>query len=292
MTAPIVVGVNGRDSNDDAVRWAARQAVVSGRRLRLVAAIWSPEDGDIQLLTDSQATTARMVDSAARLVRQIAPAVGLSAELRIGNAVDVLLEQSRDAWITVIGRENGWTAEHMVTNVAAANLIGQQGSPIAVINAGFGLSRPGSPITVGVDGSPASYAAAEFAADLARILAAPIELLSATPSVDGGSADAHAQHVAAELMLADLAGQLLRRGPLPPIHATVRPASAVAALLERSRRSRLLVLGTRGHSTATAAGPVCQSVVDLADCPVVVVNPAVAEARTPCRGSVVEAGSA
>lgn len=273
--APIVVGVSIGPGSDDAARWAAREAAVTGRSIRLVTAIWPPDDGEAQLLLRVRARAIAAIGRTTDVIAAVAPGTSVTSRLRIGAPAPILLEQGREAWVTVIGRRNGSTAAHLLADSAAVNLIGGSASPVVAVPPPQRPYEPGSPIVVGIDGSEASYAAAELGADLAIMHNAPLELCCAALSLDRGLATLRARFSAAEEILASVAGHLPGRGLGLTINAHTTGSNAVAALIERSDRARFLVLGSRGQSgrRGQVLGAVCHTVVDIARCPVVVAHP-------------------
>jgi nucleotide-binding universal stress UspA family protein len=148
-------------------------------------------------------------------------------------------------------------------------------------------SPAGCRIVVGIDGSAASDAAVRWAVREARLRHATVHLVSAYYSDRG----LRAQYVppsswmtpeqdrrAAGVLLAaavDIARRYLPTGRLMAEVANERPARA---LLDRSARAELLVLGTtrprpQPGQPPQAMGPVARPCLRLAHCPVVVVSP-------------------
>ncbi|WP_163504720.1 universal stress protein [Fodinicola acaciae] len=275
--APIVVGVSVGPGSDDAARWAAGQAQATGRSIRLVTAIWPPDDGEAQLLLRARSRAIAAIARTTDVIEAVAPAIAITSRLRIGTPESTLLEQSRDAWLTVIGRHNGSTAAHLLLDSAAVNLIGGPASPVVAVPPQTRPYEPGSPVVVGIDGSEASYAAAELAADLAIMHNAPLELCCAALSLECAPTAMRARFTAAEEILASVASHLPGNGTGLMINAHTTGSNAVAALIERSDRALLLVLGSRGQSgrRGPVLGAVCHTVADIARCPVVVAHPQV-----------------
>ncbi|QUC59977.1 universal stress protein [Streptomyces sp. A2-16] len=135
-------------------------------------------------------------------------------------------------------------------------------------------------VTVGLDGSPESLAAAEWAADEARSRAVPVRLVHAgdqppydyvpfageavgPPDVDRG---AH--------MLREVAAVLAHRRPGLRITWARLAGRPVAALTDAAREADVLVLGSRGLGRAAGhlLGSVASAVVARADQPVVLVR--------------------
>ena len=138
-------------------------------------------------------------------------------------------------------------------------------------------------IVVGVDGSPASQAAADWASDEALRRHRSLHLVSARdPQVlitDGyGYLPAMVDLVVdpieeAKALLATTAERLLAAAPLLWITTEATPDFPAAALVTLSERAYTVVLGNRGAGAVARAllGSVATQVVHHAHCPVVVV---------------------
>ncbi|GAA1366025.1 universal stress protein [Streptomyces beijiangensis] len=133
------------------------------------------------------------------------------------------------------------------------------------------------PVTVGVDGSPESLAALDWAAQEAHLRGVPLHLLHSWPWQPPPSASA-----AANTAERHWAGRLLREAqervdrvhPGLDVTVTQVPEPPTAALLDAARTSELLALGSRGLSGLTGflTGAVAQSVLATAERPVVLVR--------------------
>lgn len=138
--------------------------------------------------------------------------------------------------------------------------------------------QPVRPVVVGVDGSAASLAAATAAAGLAGRRGLPLRLVRALPEptvappgVPAPRADRDAVRAAARAELEQLAGAL---GPPPAgVEVAVRDGPVELVLQHESRTAAFLVIGAHDPETA---GPVAESVVRRAACPVLVDRPVAA----------------
>ncbi|UIX34184.1 universal stress protein [Streptomyces sp. GQFP] len=140
------------------------------------------------------------------------------------------------------------------------------------------------PVVVGLDGSPASVAAAWWAADEAVRRNLPVLLLHSWTTqplnVPIAQAAASKQQYGRDVLLRTEAELLHRYGDLDLTTELVSdPASQL--LLERGERASMLVLGSRGHGSLAnfLLGSISLHVLGLAQCPTVTVraaDPAVA----------------
>ncbi|MEU1662169.1 universal stress protein [Streptomyces sparsogenes] len=142
-------------------------------------------------------------------------------------------------------------------------------------------------VTVGLDGSPESLAAARWAADEAKRRELALRLLHAwvmlsPPTPDSPAADD--QNYWAKRIVHDARMELGRRHPDLPITEELVAEEAETALLDAAARSRMLVLGSRGLEPVASffLGDISLYVVGRAERPVVLVRAGEAdEARTP-----------
>ncbi|MGW6914509.1 universal stress protein [Kitasatospora sp. NPDC054939] len=141
------------------------------------------------------------------------------------------------------------------------------------------------PVVVGVDGSPESLAAVEWAAGEAVRRSAPLRLLHAWPSPVTAlsvldATEAERQQAAQVLREAEARVRELHPGAGPAVHADLVADDAVRALVAGAGEAGLLVLGSRGLGTVTGflVGSVAHRVLARADCPVVLVRRGVSPA--------------
>ncbi|NUR74442.1 MAG: universal stress protein [Hamadaea sp.] len=142
------------------------------------------------------------------------------------------------------------------------------------------------PVVAGVDGSPASLAAARYAAHLAELRDAPLSLVYGLqiPAygylpigvADRYAVDDQAMRADADTMLASVVKQLTEDHPaVGDISARAVSGGAAAVLLEESRHAQVTVVGCRGLGgfTELLLGSVSAQVAAHAHGPVVVVRP-------------------
>lgn len=133
------------------------------------------------------------------------------------------------------------------------------------------------PVTVGWDESPGARAALVWATTTARRIGAPLRVVlnvdlqtrSGLPTTDLG---AEGQQVEDSLNLAR--DMVTKISPDTPVSTGFLTGHVVGNLMEESRRSRMLVVGSRGHSRFVSAliGSVSDAVASHSYCPVVVVR--------------------
>ncbi len=168
----IVVGVDGSPASDNAVAWAARDAVLRGVQLTLIYALpgaASPVWLDVALPQDywdyQNETGQKVLDAAQQVAREAAGAHALHivAKSVPGHAVATLIEYSRRADLVVVGSRGLSKWGRRLLGSVSSSLAHHAHGPVAVIPEG---ERPSTaPVVVGVDGSPASELATEIAFD-------------------------------------------------------------------------------------------------------------------------------
>lgn len=151
-----------------------------------------------------------------------------------------------------------------------------------------------SKIVVGVDGSPESKHALQWAVEEARLRQAPLEVVYAyeyTPAwqlygyegvsvaqMDAIAAeDEEAQRRAAEQAQSLLDGVLADLGDIEGVEITSTPITdrrPASALVNRSEGAQMLVVGSRGRGgfSGLLLGSVSQQAATHATCPVVIIS--------------------
>jgi nucleotide-binding universal stress UspA family protein len=138
-------------------------------------------------------------------------------------------------------------------------------------------------IVVGVDGSPSSQAALQWAAGQAARTGAGVEALIAWeyPALAAGfgyvpsAVLTTSQYTElAEKIVADAISNVTGPGSGVPFTSRVGEGNAAQILLDAAAGAELLVVGSRGHGTFAGAvlGSVSQRCAQHAPCPVVVVR--------------------
>jgi len=132
-------------------------------------------------------------------------------------------------------------------------------------------------IVVGVDGSPSSLAAVDWAVTEARLRNGKIRLVSAwyypplASEVGEGVIDDSFKNYA-EQTLAEALGMVADQGI--PVSGTVVENSPAIAMLDAARDANLVIVGSRGRGgfASLLLGSVSSQVVHHAHCPVLVVR--------------------
>ncbi|MFF4650720.1 universal stress protein [Streptomyces sp. NPDC001380] len=135
------------------------------------------------------------------------------------------------------------------------------------------------PIVVGLDASPESVAAADWAAREALLRGLPVELVQAWPRLPEGHRHAEADREGrrwGERVLARMEVELRTRHAGADVTTAQVPGAPAEVLTAAGRRAALLVLGSRGLGALRGflIGSVAQTVLSRSACPVVLVRAA------------------
>ncbi|MDX3275839.1 MULTISPECIES: universal stress protein [Streptomyces] len=150
-------------------------------------------------------------------------------------------------------------------------------------------------LTVGLDGSPESLAAARWGAATADRQGLTLRLLHAwlplAPGPRTGSAESD-QHHWAQRILHDAHVELHKRYPVLSIVADLVADDGRSALLTAAAKSRMIVLGSRGLAAAGSyfLGNISMDVVSRAEQPVVLVRASLEEMAPSPVGNCVVVG--
>ncbi|MFH5210037.1 universal stress protein [Antrihabitans sp. NCIMB 15449] len=280
--APIIVGVDGSPSSNEAVRWAAQEATRQHAPLLLVLADviplgYLPGNGFYQTEIDKQAMAGRATLAEAKLLAEgTASSVDVQTEFVTGSAIQTLLDRSKDARMLAVGsRGLGAFRSSLLGSVSTA-LAMHAHCPVAVIrDARVGATPDAGSVVVGIDGSATSVHAIGIAFDQASKRG--VELVAvhawmdtsqfALEGVDGQSAEDTEAAVFSE----SLAGWH-DQYPDVGVRRVLVKDRPVRQLLEESATAQVLVVGShgRGGFTGMLLGSTSRALLHTAECPIIV----------------------
>jgi nucleotide-binding universal stress UspA family protein len=294
MRNEIVVGLDDSPSSKLALQWAAQHAKSTGAVLRAVH-VYSTELEDAY----RQAITS--------VFEAVSPRPNWALEFLSGYSGEVLVRQSKDAQLLVVGtREHSqrllgsvchYCVSHAACPVVAVPSIDHdhtvssaqeeqsEQTPAAVAPAaesaarrtgGVGTSR--RPLVVaGIDGSAESLAAARYAEAVAEMRGCDLLLVHAFPlppplTARETVAVMSASRVAAEKLMATAAAQLAISRRVH-VHTLAEPGDATTVLNVAAGQGEMLVLGRDDVSWGERVlrGAITAQVAPRVDCPLVVV---------------------
>jgi nucleotide-binding universal stress UspA family protein len=281
----IVVGIGDSGGQLHEVHWAAREAAVRNRPLRLIRAYYLAtkafpwDNGTDRMITSQMRSAAlRHVRIATRAAREYYPDLQVTGDAVYGIPSVVLEEAAATAELTVVGsRRHGALGSALLGSVSG--LVAAHGPGPVVVAA----NPPGDPaedpaVVVGVDGSASMDDVLEFAFDYAsqhhrRLhavfcwhpdLLAAMQWRGEPPAPDR-----------AERWLAEATGGWQEKYPDVQVSRGVVRAFPAAGLVSESLSQELVVVGSHSKHPRVASllGSVSQGVLHHATCPVAVVHP-------------------
>jgi nucleotide-binding universal stress UspA family protein len=287
-TGVVIAGIDGSGCARDAAHWAAAEAIRRHAVLGLVLAYHLPPMGSsgyspypANLLTDLREQGWGVLADTSAELRRANPGLQTTMKLVYGHPAAVLRKASKRALLTVVGSHGANRITVALGSVAADIAEGCPG-PVAVIH--HTQTPPNGPVVVGVDGSPTSRAAIEYAFAAADAWKAPLIAVHCwtDPSIDGPvpacAADAlSVQQIQDEertLLSRELADWIEKYPEVTVQQAVIHDRPAVG-LLEYAPFAQLIVAGSRGHGgiAGMLLGSTGQALIAHGRCPVVIVRP-------------------
>lgn len=267
----IVVGVDGSTPSRRAVEWGVRRAASTGSDVLLVHVV-DDDPNALRSIGGGRSDARRFVEREVEHAGSLDRGVTVRGELRVGSPMRELSAAAAGAELVVVGTHKTGFVHGKVFGSRSLQLAGGSSVPVAVIPESPVNARHG--IVAGVDESPASAAAIEFAAAEARHTRQPLTLLRAWGWAEGirdkpdpqqrlhdDRSDAVAQGLLATAALSAGDNTVAYRRVVhrPPAEAlTAAAASAALLVLGSSRRSgpERMMLGSVSHDVLlNIAGP-------------------------------------
>ncbi len=293
-TRYVLVGTDGSDDSERAVRFAIAEARRRGLPVRLVhvpaeapplislAPVVPAYDADAV----AHASMA-FLDDAVRTARSRAgDEVEIQGIVRHGPRVRAILEAAEHAGLVVLGTRSS-RLKRILTGSTTAGVAGRAPCPVVCVPADWDETAEHLRVVAAVDGSPATGPVLEAAVAAAEVRGgagnrATVTVLHAwqpRPTYDdvieAERASGNWQRDS-ERMLAELTAGIRSDHPGLALVLSARFEPTAEALVEASRSADLLVLGRRGHGApfGLSLGSVARSMISHAACPVMVVPPA------------------
>ncbi|MDI2124801.1 universal stress protein [Yinghuangia seranimata] len=308
---PVVVGVERGEEGRAATLWAAEQAVRRGLPLRVIHALDWPAGAPRPQFSVAAGTAARhretervhatswatqvyrdpdlarpmygwgdrfhaaateVVEEARALALEQHPHLEATAALLDGTPATVLIRESADAAMLVLGsRHQSSLSEALTTGSIAVPVSAHAACPVAIVRGPEHRAVDGPTVVVGVDASERSLPAVDFAFDEASRRGAVLTAVHMVHSVGGRMSDDTVKE--ARIRLAEFLDGHRARYPDVVVRPQIRPGHPVKELVDASRHALAVVVGTRGLGgfRGMLLGSVSHGLVHRAACPVVVV---------------------
>lgn len=283
----IVVGVDGSDRSQLALKWAADEARLREALLRIVhAGDDPPRERPRRYPMDGfdLSAAAAVVDDAVGLVATRHPTVMTRGEVLSRSGASALVEASELADLLVVGaRGRGLTG--LPLGSVSRYCIRHAPCPVVIVrsrsvdpSADGGSGR----IVVGVDGSAGSSRALRWALDEADRRSGSLDAVFAWqyPPIGGMIVGPRRGYENRAREIVERVRSYVKQRTTA-VHVNVRDCvgDSISVLLAASEDADLLVVGWEHHERLAEAlvGTVANQCADQADCPVVVVRPSVSE---------------
>jgi nucleotide-binding universal stress UspA family protein len=280
----ILAGTDGTDWGMAAVEWAALEAQRRRTSLRIVHAFdWDWRESRFQIGTEyvdvARQLAEAVVAEARDRARECAPDIGITTDIAAGHATSLLPAAAREAELVVVGSRGRGGFTGLLLGSVSHHLAAHAPCPVVVIR---GRDVSGGPVVTGVDDSPEAGRVFAAAFDEAATQGCGLLVVrSLAPAIPPWLAGVRRADV---LSAADRDAELARiedqltpwrdKHPTVPTKVVLTHDTAAAALVERSRTARLVVVGSRGHGSAGGAllGSTGLQVLHHATSPVLIVR--------------------
>ncbi|MGI5271163.1 universal stress protein [Nonomuraea sp. CA-218870] len=279
---PIVVGYDDSPESGQALGWALDEARLRGLPVLVCHALhWPyalravPEETVAQI----ERVALGVVEDGVGRARELAPEVDVRPLLGRGTPAAVILEVARDAELVVLGFRGQGGFEGLRVGSAAVQVPAHSVRPVVVVRPLLPPDGRDVRIVAGLDGSPASLAAFDFALEEAALRGGTLTALccwgehGSVPWEDPlPFVSSRALRTGAEARFREVVTQLAGRRPGVPVVTEFVTERAQRALIDSSKEATLLVLGNRGNEAPACLllGRVLQTALLEAWCPVAV----------------------
>lgn len=289
----IVVGIDGSESAGKAALWAAGEAAARHLPLRLVHAVVTsplaytggpaiPQSYFDALGNDGR----RQLIEVEKSIRHVHPDLTVEPDLRMADPVAMLIAESDNARLLVLGSRGLGGFAGIVVGSTAIALVAHAHCPVAIIRETNNLDtvRTGGPVVVGVDGSPAGEPALAIAFDEASVRGADLVAVHTWIEFPSDQAYAYAHELIdnwaaletreCEVLAERLAGWQ-EKYPDVAVRRVVTRDPPVRGLLDQAACAQLLVVGSRGRGgiLGMALGSTSQALIYHATCPLLIARP-------------------
>jgi len=227
---------------------------------------------------ESQEQNARdILERAHKTVQSYASDVAVRTEIRRDGVGKALVDASRDAYLTVVGTRGMGALGRTILGSVGSVLVHYGYGPIAIVPADDIEAPDTAPVLLGIDGSPASEEATALAFDEASRRGVELVALHAWSDIGAyftlGMDWRKFEDEGREVLGERLAGWQ-ERYPDVKVRRRIVCNQPAHKLIEESRQTQLLIVGTHGRSgVAGRLGSVSTAVTRQPRVPTIVVRP-------------------
>jgi nucleotide-binding universal stress UspA family protein len=287
----IVVGVDGSEDSERALRWAVTEGLARDACVRAVL-VWAAA-GPPRSESHPPPTTSpehprwvaeRMLDRVVERVRADVPAARIEERTMFGPPVSTLLTAAADAEMLVLGAKGMSAGMRALAGSVSLACTHRAAVPVVVVHPSppanaADADRPGPPpdIVVGIDGSAASIDALRWAVEEATVRRAPLRIVHVSSArADDAPAARTAEERAIVEEVPNLAAVRAEIDGRPSLETTsdLRIGHVADQLIQAAACAQLLVVGARGGGgfEGLLLGSISSQCVMYAPCPVAVIR--------------------
>ncbi len=267
----VVVGFDGSDSARAAVVWAASEATLRDAVLRIIMCSAVPESIDF---SDTGAHRRRLLTDSADSVKATHPTLKVEVVATHLDSGDALTRDLTNSDLLVVGASTPGMARTWLNGSVPHSASRRSPCPVIVVRGEPRLQI--SRIMVGIDGSNAASAAADWACREADLHGAEMLLVRAwfDSGIDRSARERHLDRVDVQCAL-DLAVSRCRRRSSTHVEGALVEGDPAQTLIDGSASVDLLAIGSRGRSgfKTLLFGTVALDVAERAHCPVTIAHP-------------------
>lgn len=279
----ILVGIDGSPSATLAVVWAATEAARRQVPLHLVYAVDFGGFGtgfnlgaQRSFFDHLEAEGAKHLQHAKERIAATDPNMTVHTSLLNGRPLPILVELSKHALLTIVGSSGSGPIEGLLAGSVAVSLTAHGHSPVVVVRGDE--TRDTGPIVVGVDASPNSDDAIEWAFDEATIRHTDIVAVYTWYEYPVDSEYARSCAPGWEVLEAEQAEVLSNRlaqwrekYPNIHVHELATTGKPAWAIMNQAEHAQLIVVGSRGRGDVTGLlGSTSHTLIHKAPCTVLI----------------------
>ena len=253
MAGRMLVGVKNFDTSRAAVRWGAERAASRGLGLHLVHVVdEAMRRAGNGLLQATRSDVDAMLAASTDLAHAVAGDLAVTTDVGEGNPLNELVRLSQDAEMVVVGSDSTGDDRPSRHGNRGFRIAAASTTPVAVIPNIDPSRRSG--VVVGVDGSPTSAHALEFAVNEADRLGETLIAVNAWPNpvVYGYDLAFPVEYVEdlteiSNEILTTALDEALGRHPDVRVRRVVAEGDPITVLSDEAESASLLVVGSHGR---------------------------------------------
>lgn len=282
LAEPVVVGTDGSITADQAVVWAADEASLRRRPLRIVHAVapWvgsAPVMPPAGLIVALEETGQTVLNETARLARGRRPELVITTTLAMMSAEQTLREHAETAYEIVVGHRGAGGFARMLLGSTGLHVAGRVPGPLVIVRGE--TDQVQGEVVVGIDPDAECGPTLDYAFEAAALRRAGLRVVHGwRPPALAGTGYAFDVVDAENAIRAEIErvmGTRPERFPHVEVSTDIVHDHPVHALATASSRADLVVVGARDRRGlgALRLGSVSHGAVHHADCPVAIIRP-------------------